>query len=264
MSIAYFSPTLSTKKTALKLAWGLGLKCPTNMICLTNPNTRAAQHSFSPSEMMILAAPVYDGRLPKISPGILENISGSGTPAVGVVSYGGRGYDDALLEMKDLLEMSGFAVLGAGAFVAAHSLSKVLAAGRPDQDDLKEILEFGRKIRQIIDDADASKLGMRTPISVPGNFPYREAPPSAVVPPRMDSADDDCAKCKLCYSWCPMRAIDFKDNKIIDDKKCILCNSCIKHCPKKIPIFADEAAISRITATEGMFADIRMDNEIFL
>ena len=49
-----------------------------------------------------------------------------------VVLFGNRNYDDALIELRDLLQADGFGCIAAGAFVGEHSFSRTLGAGRPD------------------------------------------------------------------------------------------------------------------------------------
>jgi len=41
----------------------------------------------------------------------------NGALAIPVVVYGNRNYDDALIELKDILEFNGFKVIAGGAFI---------------------------------------------------------------------------------------------------------------------------------------------------
>lgn len=45
-------------------------------------------------------------------------MKGNNTPAIIAAVYGNRHYDDALLQMKDILTEQGFYVIAAGAFIA--------------------------------------------------------------------------------------------------------------------------------------------------
>ncbi len=56
--------------------------------------------------------------------------------AIAVVVYGNRNYDDALIELKDILESDGFKVVAGAAFIGEHSFSKTLAKNRPDEKDM--------------------------------------------------------------------------------------------------------------------------------
>ena len=77
--------------------------------------------------------PVYAGRIPPICSEMLLHLKGHNTPAIITVAFGNRDYDDALLELKSLLENNGFLVIGAGAFVAQHSIFPKVGKGRPDE-----------------------------------------------------------------------------------------------------------------------------------
>ena len=75
----------------------------------------------------------------------LRSLHGSGTKAVTLVVYGNRAYDDALLELNHTVAAAGFEILASGAFIARHSIVPQVAAGRPDEADLKEIRDFAEK-----------------------------------------------------------------------------------------------------------------------
>ena len=70
----------------------------------------------------------------------LQAIQARNTPVVCVVVYGNRVYDNALLELKDLLTKRGCIPIASAAFIGEHSFhsSNLPAAsvGRPDIRDL--------------------------------------------------------------------------------------------------------------------------------
>ena len=72
---------------------------------LTAPVT--AQH-LAPGTPLLVVMPVYGGRLPAIAVQRLREIRGNDSPAIAVVVYGNRAYDDALLELRDVLTANGF------------------------------------------------------------------------------------------------------------------------------------------------------------
>ena len=54
------------------------------------------------------------------------------------------------------------------------------------------------------------------------------------------SINDDCIKCNICVSICPMKNLENKDNKIIQKSNCTICYRCINKCPKKaITVFVN-------------------------
>ncbi len=60
---------------------------------------------------------------------------GNQTPAIAVVTYGNRDYEDALLELQTILEQNGFVVIGAAALIAEHSIVHSVGHDRPDEAD---------------------------------------------------------------------------------------------------------------------------------
>ena len=64
------------------------------------------------------------------------------TPAVIAAVYGNRHYDNALLQMRNILAEQGFYVIAARTFIAEHSVFPSVAAGRPDQKDKAAMKEF--------------------------------------------------------------------------------------------------------------------------
>lgn len=75
-------------------------------------------------DVVLFAAPVYGGRLPAMAAERFRRIRGAGQKCVAVVVYGNRDYEDALLELHDILSENGFVVVAAGAFVARHKQPK--------------------------------------------------------------------------------------------------------------------------------------------
>ena len=138
----YFSPAGSTKTvvetTADELARLFKAEC--RYISLNTPSDRAQEYQFAPDELVVFGCPVYAGRLPnKISPDFARCLHGEGTPAVALVTYGGRAYDNALAEMCELLTKNNFKPAAGGAFLCRHVFSDKLAADRPDAADLSEL-----------------------------------------------------------------------------------------------------------------------------
>lgn len=106
-------------------------------------------------DLIVVAAPVYFGRIPEIMASKLQNLSAESAPAVAMVVYGNREYDDALLELCDILSQRDCYVAGAGAFLAQHSIFPKVASGRPDASDLAALKDFGdaccRYLRNVAD-----------------------------------------------------------------------------------------------------------------
>lgn len=209
-----FSPTGGTQRVADAIASALNV----NKIDLC---AEVAPLPLFTSLMAVL--PVYGGRLPAVAVERLRKIKGAGQPAVAVVVYGNRAYDDALLELKNELTDAGFTVVAAAAFVAEHSIVRSIAAGRPNAQDIAIAADFGKAV--------AAKLASddKTPVTVPGNYPYKDLPKMPVVPLTLES----CGGCGRCARLCPVGAIPAAAPHTTDASKCILCMRCVAVCPRR-------------------------------
>ena len=141
----YFSGTGTTERTVTHIAGELArlLAAPCRSLDFTRPQVRQQELDFCQSDLVVLGTPVYAGRVPNVLlPFLREKVRGGGALAVPVVLFGNRNYDDALIELRDILQQDGFRCVAAGAFVGEHSFSRTLGAGRPDDGDMA-----GRRIR---------------------------------------------------------------------------------------------------------------------
>lgn len=179
-------------------------------------------------DLLIVGMPVYAGRIPAIALPALERFKGNDTPAIIVCVYGNRDYDDALLELKDMVEGNGFKVVSAGTFIAQHAIFPLVGRNRPDKKDMELIAGFGQDNQQLIADiVDLNSLSSE--ISVKGNHPYK-VPHKIPLHPR---GDRKCDKCGICVKQCPVAAIPADHPRRTDTKLCIACGRCIVVCPQK-------------------------------
>ncbi|MBO5000494.1 MAG: flavodoxin family protein, partial [Bacteroidaceae bacterium] len=146
-SIVYFSATYTTHRVVGHLA-----KQITEEITeydITN-HTPSKEIIIPKNELLIVGIPVYAGRIPEMAVDRIRQFKGEGTPAIAVAVYGNRDYDDALLELSDLLADNGFQVISAGAFIAQHSIFPKVGAQRPDADDYQQINVFASESYKIL------------------------------------------------------------------------------------------------------------------
>ena len=179
------------------------------------------------NDLLIVGMPVYAGRIPAIAAKALSKFKGSETPAVMACVYGNRDYDDALLELKNILQTNGFSIVSAAAFIAQHSIFPVVGASRPDDKDKEIITTFGEKSAALI--ASLEHTNHLPDINVKGNFPYKK--PGKV--PLTPKADKKCNKCGSCVKLCPTDAIPAINPRITFGKKCNACARCISVCPQQ-------------------------------
>lgn len=186
---------------------------------------------FGGNDLVVIGVPVYAGRVAPLAVTRLQGLIGDRTPAVIVVTYGNREFEDALVELKDITLKAGFIPIAAGAFIGEHSFSgpaTPIAAGRPDSHDLTTAKGFSEKIR-----AKLSNIGKFTTShipDVPGNRPYKDGMGKLPFTPLL--LVDQCTECQLCVTACPTGAISFNSQIAIDQNLCIFCCSCIKNCPE--------------------------------
>lgn len=230
LKLVYFSPTGTTKTVVRGIARGINPSAAES-IDITRPSARRRPLLAAENELLVIGVPVYMGRVPELLREWLNAIQARNTPTVCVVVYGNRVYDDALLELKDIVTQRGCVPIACAAYIGEHSFSSSgtpVAHGRPDADDLNHAEQFGRKIRQKLQSiASASQI---PDVPVPGVYPYRGSTKLWSVD--FMAVSDQCSQCGVCTETCPVGAIDAQDSALIDIEKCITCCACIKICPQ--------------------------------
>lgn len=257
INAVYFSATGTTEKIIKNLAKKLSnhMKSDVNFIDFTLAKERNEAPFFKENDLVIVGVPVYAGRVPNVLLSYLNSLKSEGALAVVVVVYGNRNYDDALIELYDILKTNCFRVIAAGAFIGEHSFSNTLAVGRPDDNDIAAVSDLAMKISEKISANDY------TNIEVTGNRPYRlyYKPKDAqgnLVDLRkvMPKTNNCCTNCKFCVEICPMGSIDWSDVSKLNGI-CIKCGACIKKCPVKAKYYDDENYLRHKSELEIEFAD---------
>jgi len=218
----YFSPNGTTAEVARTIADRFDEPCMT-LDLIRSPLRK--ELTIDPDTLAIVSMPVYAGRLPVPAAEMLKHLRGNGTAVIAAAVYGNRAYDDALLELKDILTEQGFIVISAGAFVAEHSIFPKIAAGRPDMSDLTFIQSFAENSKNVLAKVTA---GSECRLRIPGNRPYRAGGRVTLVP----KTGRGCNKCGVCADLCPVDAIMVGDAAVTDPKLCIACGACIHNCPE--------------------------------
>ena len=243
----YFSATDTTKKTVLTIADEAArlLGAEREDYDFTLPGMRESGFAAGKDDLVIFGTPVYAGRVPNVLLKYLATIQGNGALAVPVVLFGNRNFDDGLIELRDILENTGFHTVAAAAFVGEHSFSKTLAAGRPDADDMKEALAFAGKIAEKVKGLPEGEAP--APVEVEGvPHPYRgyyqprdRKGVSIDIRKVKSLVSDACDDCKICADVCPMGSISHENVREYTGI-CIKCGACNKKCPKQARYYEDE------------------------
>jgi len=140
-------------------------------------------------------------------------------------------YDNALLELKDILIKRGCKPIACAAYIGEHAFSSSevpTAEGRPDAGDLNHAELFGSKINEKL--LTVSSVDHISDINIPGSKPYGGV--TKLWDVDFIAVNDECTQCGICAEGCPVGAVDSENSNLIDKEKCITCCACIKNCPQ--------------------------------
>lgn len=227
VKMVYFSPTGTTKRVINGIAEGISHP-NTIDINMTHTSTRELKLETTENELLIVAVPVYMGRVPAVISKWLKTIKAQNTKVVCVVVYGNRTFGNSLLELTDIMTDCGCNPIAAGAFIGEHSFSNTqypIAVSRPNSYDLDYSRTFGQSIREKL----SAKSDNKIKLIVAGERPYGGV--TELWDVDFIHVNSNCNKCGLCAQICPVGAIGETSSATVDTEKCIICCACIKNCP---------------------------------
>lgn len=262
IKLVYFSPTRTTKQIVEGIAKGIQDELIEHLD-LTPPAAKSQEFIEFYEELAIIGAPVYGGRIPIDAVSRLRILKANNTPAVVVVVYGNRAYEDALLELRDLASEAGFRLIAGGTFIGEHSFNTEetpIASGRPDTRDLKKAMEFGKKIQEKMGEISSAKDIPH--LQVPGNYPYKERSQrfEAISP---ITEEEQCNKCGKCAEVCPTAAITIDTLVKTEQDACIRCCACVKNCPTNARIM-EHPRIKKVAKRLSTNYSERKEPEIYI
>ena len=244
LCVACFSPTHTSMKIARAIADGMHIARREEIDLTTDP---ADTPISVRNAICIVAAPVYGGLVAPVAVRRIARLRAENSIAIPVVVYGNRDYEDALVQLRDLLHAQGFTPLCGAAFVGEHSYSRPgmpVAEGRPDAADLQKATAFGAQAYDSLlhqlnlphppaTDARDFALTYDSPLeslvtapAMKGNVPYKTLGPST---PQAPVVNDNCYGCGECVDWCPTGAITIADGRSATRMDlCTKCCACVK------------------------------------
>jgi len=258
LRLVYYSPTGTSRKIVEAVAEGIDVK-PVEHVNLTPPGSDSTKQVFHADELVVIAAPVYSGRVPSTAAGRLRSLYAEGSPVVLVVVYGNRAYEDALLELKDLASKQGFTAVAGATFIGEHSYDAPetpIATGRPDAADIEKAVRFGEEVK-----AKLEKLTEAPELAVPGNRPYRQRRKWRQTSPVTDAAK--CELCGRCAAVCPTGAVTVGKTVETVAERCTRCCACVKECPVDARHW-DDPAMKRVALWLATDYSERKEPEFFL
>ena len=257
----YFSGTGTTRRTVERIAGGIAsrLNLPAESVDFSRPAVRQETLRFGEKDLVVFGTPVYAGRVPNVLlPFLRERIMGGGALAVPVVLFGNRNYDDALIELRNILAADGMHPIAAGAFVGEHSFSRVLGANRPNAEDEALMDEFAARVAELAAGLDAAPVKS---VAVRGKEPLRPyytprdraGNPINILKVKPKTDMSRCGGCGLCADLCPMGSIDPADVSAVRGI-CIKCCACVKGCPTGAKFFDDAGYLYHQHELEAQYA----------
>ena len=267
----YFSGTGTTRRTVERIAGGIAsrLALPVETVNFSRPSVRQERLRFGETDLVVLGTPVYAGRVPNVLlPFLKENVMGGGALAVPVVLFGNRNYDDALIELRNILIADGLHPIAAGAFVGEHSFSRELGAGRPNAGDEALMDELAARTAEL---TAAWETAPQTPVTVRGQEPIRPyytprdraGNPINILKVKPKTDLSRCGGCGLCAEICPMGSIDPADVSQVQGI-CIKCCACVKGCPSGAKYFDDAGYLYHQHELEAQYARPALSEVFYL
>ncbi len=265
----YFSPVGNTERVVVSLAQAVAekLNLPVEKLDYTLLSARESMHAFCKTDLLIWGTPVYAGRVPnKLLPYIQTHFTGNDALAVPVAVFGNRSFDDALTELRNILEENGFHTVAGAGVAAQHAFSQALAAGRPDRADMEQLEAFSAQIAERLNSLEAPPPPVKVKGSNPPGAYYTpkglDGNPTVFLKAKPKTDMEKCNRCGICIARCPMEAISKEDPADIIGL-CIKCHACVKRCPQNAKYFDDAQFLSHKQMLERDFLR-RAEPEFFI
>ncbi len=196
---------------------------------------------------LIVAYPVYGGRVPVLFAEYLaKSVTCTNCKAVAIATFGNRAFEDALVEMEDILFAKGVPLIGAASLGCQHSYTDKVGSKRPDIEDF-----------QLLDRLAVYLSGKTGTISPPGNRPYKMDMPVADPPYMPKPKVEGWIIPDQLYALCPTGALAKRDPAL-----CIHCCACIQLSKHELQM--DNPWFTNFTSFLEQSFQKRVDSELYL
>lgn len=258
----YFSPTTTTRQMTFAVAKGVASVFGTQIHFKNwaRPRMREQDAVFGSQTLTVVGMPTYAGRLPNlIAPSLKAHLKGNKTPAIAVVTYGNRDYENSLAELVDLLSNNGFIVVAALAVPCAHAFANI-GSGRPNEQDLVDAIRFGQQVGVNLGQVEYERQLKR--VAVPGDpeAPYykplkSDGTPANFLKAKPEVDEDKCTGCSVCVRLCPMASIVVNpvSGKAEIHGICIKCQACLRGCEPGALAFTDPEFLAHKAMLEAHY-----------
>lgn len=268
IKVCCFSPAGATKQVAQRLAIALGGRLDAGMqyCSYTLPQERQQLPEFGNGDLVLWATPVYAGRVPNKTLDYVRQALRQrqamlqGLPAVALVTFGNRAYDNALAELTGMMQESGLRVVGAAAVVTRHSFSNSLGAGRPSAEDWEALSRFASKVASKVA-ADCSDQVQVPGLTHPAEYytPLKtNNTPAGFLKAKPSCTEALCLRCGRCAEVCPVGSIVCRGGLPRFEGVCIKCQACRRECPAGAIAFTDPEYCSHVAMIERTFAEPKL------
>lgn len=158
-----------------------------------------------------------------------------GDAAAPFVTWGAVSSGIALPEMGAALAARGYALPGAAAVVAVHSLlwqaPHPLGHGRPDAEDDRTVAAFVDGVVEKLHAGTFDNIGLDyQPAEARAAMAQMSLAAAGAVLPGRSVNMQRCVQCDVCREACPVRAITL-DPAPVFGPECIHCYTCMRVCP---------------------------------
>lgn len=237
-AIICFSQTGNTRKVADKIREGI-LKSAQQ--CDLLPMREVDVTALNSYDLIGLGCPAFYLKEPFNVTDLMESLPQQDNRHWFVFCSHGAVMGQTLYAMAECLEKRGAAILGfhhtyadiTVPFYPRHTLT----SGHPDEQDLLEAFEFGRKIiecSRAVSSGDTSCVCKPSPAPEQWAIKDAETLSRELMPrimPRFSINMETCTQCGQCEAECPVDGIDIHAEPIRIQNPCIYCLHCASICP---------------------------------